>query len=290
MEHRHGHARWGYTREAFVWHESRPTSINFHPLGTELHWWMRQVLPYLSAFTEHVRHREAALTNPYTYYASTLSLILGDVINAAHVFETSCEELDAIEAEATRIRLSNELALYSSRVCEALIKQLLFVTTVPNKRYEDAPLGQLLSQDCRSCRRTGKPHNVSLLISLAHPYHLCHEFEGCLFPNLSKAGNRRNVIAAHAEALSIEPTGSSDSRERLRQFSSEVGGELLHMLKHISDLEDRIARDLDAKFQKLIGSNESVSSEPQMQWPSAPYDPRTPIPSRLALQLLPASR
>src|SRR3546814_4822556 len=86
-----------------------------------------------------------------------------------------------MEAEIERLRLYNEVVLYTARFCEVVIKQLLYCTQLPQPRYARKSLGGLLESPCPACRSENgqEPHTISLVGSLAHHFHLCFEFEQC---------------------------------------------------------------------------------------------------------------
>lgn len=238
------HFDWEFRTEALLWAGEHPIGINFHPVGTEFHQWLLQK-GQLSVFAEEHKNTVFSITNPYTYHASVITAILTRVINAAHEFATSTESLDDMEADIERIRVYNEQILYTARLCEATIKQLLYCTQIPKSYYKDASLGALLSIECRVCKDSGKPrHKISLLGSLAHRYHLCLPFEQCLFEHLKIVNRRRNVEAAHSETQALCIRSASASRAQLMQDSLDAGNELVHMLQHVSDLETCMIREL----------------------------------------------
>jgi len=93
-----------------------------------------------------------AYSNPYTYHASVLATILAAAINDAHSVATDTASIDAADADIRRIRIYNEQILYIARLCEALIKQLLYCTQIPKKYYAKASLGTLLSTSVVAAR------------------------------------------------------------------------------------------------------------------------------------------
>lgn len=231
------HFDWGFRKEALLWDGKYPIGVNFHPLATEFHQWLLQKGQF-SVFAEDHKNMVFSLTNPYTYHASVIAAILARAINSTYEFSTSTAPLDDMEADIERIRVYNEQILYTARLCEATIKQLLYCTQVPKSYYKDASLGALLSVECRVCKGSGKPrHKISLLGSLAHRYRLCLPFEQCLFEHLKIVNRRRNVEAAHSETQALRIRSASASRAQLMQDSSDAGNELVHMLQHVSDLE-----------------------------------------------------
>jgi hypothetical protein len=202
-----------------------------------------------SVLGEEEQNQPYAFTNPYTYHASVLAAILGNVINSSHTFSRGTDEIEGMEAEIERIRLYSEQVLYTARFCEALIKQLLYCTQIPRKYYDRAALGTLLSTECRGCKGSeGREHKVSLLGSLAHRYGLCIVFEGCLFEHLKVVNRLRADEAAHAQAQMLRIRTAAESRKQLDDDAIAAGNELAHMLEHISDLETRMTAELRSRF------------------------------------------
>ncbi len=242
------HQEWEFRREAIVWDGGYPARINLHPVATEFRQWLLQMGQFSVLGDEH-RNQPAAFTNPYTYHASVLAAILANVIIASHAVSRSSTETGAMEVEIERIRLYGEQVLYTARVCEALIKQLLYCTQIPRRYYDRAALGTLLSTECRGCKNSdGIAHKVSLLGSLAHRYGLCTVFEGCVFEHLKVVNRLRASEAAHAEAQMMCIRTAEESRKQLDEDSTTTGNELVHMLEHISDLEGRMIAELRARF------------------------------------------
>jgi hypothetical protein len=256
------HVDWGFRREALLWAGEHPIGVNFFPLATEFHHWLLQK-GHFSVLTEEHKGSLLSLTNPYSYHASTIAAILARAVNATHDFATGTEPLDDMQADIERIRVYNEQILYTARLCEATIKQLLYCTQIPAGYYEAASLGALLSVECRACKGSGKPrHKISMLGSLAHRYRLCLPFEHCLFEHLKIVNRRRNVEAAHSETQALRIRSSSASRAQLMQDSQEAGNELVHMLQHISDLESRMMSELRGSLSRGLESTHSTSVKP----------------------------
>jgi hypothetical protein len=244
------HKDWNFSREALIWVEDYPVGVNLHPFATEMRSWLMQEGKF-QVYTRADKDEPHAITNPYTYDASALAALLAQTINAAHAFARSAELLDPVEAEIGRIRLYNEQVLYSTRFLEATTKQLLYCTQVPRSHYEHAALGALLARECRDCRSAGRPrHKISLLGSLAHKYHLCIEFEGCLFEHIKLVNRRRNVESAHASSQSLNIRLAAESRAELDADVVAIGTELVHMLRHLSDLELHMLKDMDAEVRR----------------------------------------
>lgn len=240
------HVPWTYRREAFVWGEGQRIRPNFHAAATELHRWMNQT-GKLSIYADRHKPISGSITNPYTYHLSSITLILGEVINSCHDFSIADELTDPEHAEIARIRLHNELVLYFARLYEGVVKQLLFLTSFSPRRYSDSAIGGLLSFDCRPCRKSGRPHAVSLLGSLTHPYRLCLEFEGCLYGTMRKINRMRSSEAAHATAQAIGTRTSKESQQQLGRDYYNLGTAFSHSLEHLAKLEQAIFEDLSAK-------------------------------------------
>jgi hypothetical protein len=241
------HFDWDFRREAAIWHGGRTVGVNFHPIATELRdWLLRQGV--FSILREDDKGGWDSFTNPYAYHASVLACILARTVEAGHDFVTADYALDEVDAEVERIRLYNEHVLYTARFCEASIKQLLYCTQIPSRYYEQAALGELLSSECKACKRAGRVrHKISMLGSLAHRYHLCIPFEHCLFEHLKIVNRRRNVEAAHAETQSLRMRPIADARARLHSDSHSILQELVHMLQHVSELEQRMLNELNGR-------------------------------------------
>lgn len=238
------HLEWGLSRDAVLWADNRPVALNFYPIATEFRSWLLRE-GHFSIITKLEENSSNTPTNPYSSNASTIAAILARVINANHRFANSEEKIDQVDAEIERIRLYNEQVLYTARICEVTIKQLLHCTLIPKKLYKNASLGGLLSIDCKPCRDSGKPHKISLLGSLAHRYHLCLPFEKCLIEHLKIVNRRRNTEAAHSDAQILNIRTDDESRSQSMSESVEIGNELVHMLEHISDLEQKMIRELE---------------------------------------------
>lgn len=248
------HFDWEFRREAAIWLGERAIGVNFHPLATEFHQWLLREGQF-SVFAEEHKGSLTSLTNPYSYHASVIAAILARSINASHEFATGTDPMDDMEADIERIRIYNEQVLYTARLCEATIKQLLYCTQIPEGYYKSAALGALLSSECKVCKKSGKPrHNISMLGSLAHRYELCIAFDQCLFEHLKIVNRRRNVEAAHSETQGLRLRPSAESRAQLARDSIDVGTELVHMLQHVSDLEIRMMKE----FQSRMGGENAV--------------------------------
>jgi hypothetical protein len=247
------HIDWQFRRDAFLWVGVKPSALNFFPFATEMRAWMRRQRQ-LAFFSEDDRNAPDAYTNPYTYSASTISALFARTFNATHAFGTSTDPLDPLTAEIERIALSNELALYTARLCEVTIKQLLFCTQIPKAWYNGASLGGLLSTDCRACKADGKPrHNISMLGSLAHHFGKCLPIEHCLADHLRIVNRRRNVETAHSDSQLLKLRIAEESRAQLMEESEAIGNDLVHMLEHIGDLETAMGNELHFHALRIHG-------------------------------------
>lgn len=246
----HGeHMRWEYRPHAYRWDGDELVGINFIPLARDMRAWMRQrgQLPLVSMADYQKKGR---YTNPYTYSGGALALLLSRVVNAYHDYSTlASPEEDPVDAEIERLRLYNEVVLYSARMCEVLIKQLLYCTQIPPSRYETKGLGALLESPCPSCKKANgkQPHLVSLLTSLAHPFHLCLEFEHCAMDHMALVNKLRNSQAAHSGIQSLNLRTAQDSKTELESDCGEVLSGFRHMLSHLEKLEENMLDDLAEK-------------------------------------------
>jgi len=239
------HIKWEFRREAAVWVGNRPIRPNFHPLGTELRNWLLQ-----QGQVRVLSSKEKWFTNPYTCDASLLAAAFADVVNDCHAFANSMERMASLDAEIKCVRLYTEYLLYPARLCEAFIKQLLFCTSFPEGDYRGSALGSLLSKDCSGCRESKeKRHKISLLGSLAHRYHLCHGYEKCLSEHMKIVTRRRDAEAAHSSVTKFAEKVTRMSVSEIRkQFEKEVldmGNDFVHMLQHISEIEDKMLAELN---------------------------------------------
>lgn len=235
---------WGFRREAAIWVDERPYAPNLYPIGTELRKWLLQQ-GQLTFFSHTDRKLSNALTNPYSYDASLLALAYSATVNDAVAFIRSGKEEDAVDVEIRAIRYYTELVLYTARICEALIKQLLFCTTFRRRDYKRATLGSLLTVECSGCKNSEeKRHKISLLGSLAHRYKFCGPYEACLHDRLTIVRKRRNNETAHSGIVEFQDLNASESRSRLEEQMDLVGCELIHMLAHISDIETHMMEEM----------------------------------------------
>lgn len=250
----HGtHHSWSYCSQAFRWAGEQIAGVNLLPLAGEMRAWMLQ-RGRLSLMPVTAPPTSGGFTNPYTSSGVTLRLLMGRVINAFHEYATTdTPNHNEVDAEVERIRIYNEVLMYSARLCEVAVKQLLYCTQIPEPRYGRMALGALLESPCPDCKRQSgkKPHLVSLVGTLAHPFRLCIEFEHCAMDHMDLVNRLRNSEAAHAgvQQLNIRSVGASKSQ--LMQDSQEVLNGFVHMLSHVEVLERRMLVDLAEKGQAI---------------------------------------
>lgn len=249
----HGaHQSWCYRPQAFRWKGERIVGINFVPLAKAMRAWMRKrgALPVMSTIDQQA---EGGYTNPYTFSGATLTLILARVINTSHEFATETSDHDELDAEVERVRFYNETVLYAARVCEVVIKQLLYVTQIPESQYRRMALGNLLESQCPSCKRQNgrAPHAVSMIGSLAHPFHLCLEFDHCAMDHMDLVNKIRNTQAAHSDVQTLKIRSVAESKEQCFKDCEEVMTGFLHMLSHLESLEERMLGDLAEKDEVI---------------------------------------
>ncbi len=242
------HIEWALRSESTIWRGfHHPVRPNFYRFATELRKWMQKepaVLPILLP-------GNIAFYNPYTRPASILIRAFQRVENDCGLFarDVRVDRTDVAEAEVRRIRLFSEFVLYATRICEALIKQLLYCTGFDEGIYRRAALGALLAQPCGACRRArSERHRYSLLGSLAHRYALCGPYDECLDVDLARFNTLRNVTAAHASVAEIRSKSSRESRTISGAEVVGAGTTFLHMLLHISQIELRMWDELVNKI------------------------------------------
>jgi hypothetical protein len=246
----HGiHHSWSFHPQAFRWKGEMISGINILPIATDMRAWMLRQ-GSLSLMPTPEPPEKGGYTNPYTNSGVTLSLIMSRVINGSHAYSHGAEPTrDEVDSEIERLRLYNEILLYSARLCEVAIKQLLYCTQIPESRYGRMALGQLLESPCPTCKRANgkEPHLVSMVGTLAHPYHLCLEFEHCAMDHMDLVNKLRNSQAAHSGIQDLNVRTSDISRSQLLEESTDILNGLVHMLKHVEDLEQRMLQDLECK-------------------------------------------
>jgi hypothetical protein len=250
----HGtHHSWSFRQQAFRWNGERIAGMNLLPLASEMRAWMQQ-RGQLSLMPAPEPPASGGFTNPYTASGVTLQLLMSRIINASHEYATThTPNHNEVDAELERIRLYNEILMYSARLCEVAIKQLLYCTQIPEPRYERMALGALLESPCPTCKRQrGKePHLVSLVGTLAHPFHLCLEFEHCAMDHMDLVNRLRNSEAAHAGVQGLNIRSVEASKSQLMRDSHEALNGFVHMLSHLEDLERRMLIDLAEKGEGI---------------------------------------
>lgn len=250
----HGtHHSWSYRPHAFRWAGERIAGVNLLPLAGEMRAWMQQ-RGQLSLMPTPEAPTSGGFTNPYTASGVTLQLLMGRIINASHEYATTdTPSHNEVDAEVERIRLQNEVLMYSARLCEVAIKQLLYCTQIPESRYRRMALGALLESPCPDCKRpSGKePHMVSLVGTLAHPFRLCLEFEHCAMDHMDLVNRLRNSEAAHSGVQQLNVRSVGASKLQLMQDSQEALNGFVHMLSHVEDLERRMIVDLAEKGEVI---------------------------------------
>ncbi|WP_339413817.1 hypothetical protein [Pseudomonas sp. EA_35y_Pfl2_R5] len=250
----HGsHHSWSYHQQAFRWLGERIAGLNILPLAGDMRAWMQQ-RGQLALMPAPTPPSWGGFTNPYTTSGVTLQLLMARAINAAHEYATTdTPDHNEVDAEVERVRLYNEVLLYSARLCEVAIKQLLYCTQIPETRYGRMALGALLESPCPDCKRHDgkKPHLVSLVGTLAHPFHLCLEFEHCAMDHMALVNRLRNSEAAHSGIQPLNIRSVEESKLQLMQDNQEVLEGFLHMLSHLEDLEHQMLRDLTEKGESI---------------------------------------
>jgi hypothetical protein len=237
------HMEWEFREEAAVWAGRRAIRPNFYLFGTELRKWMLRKTSNMPMFVSG----DEWYANPYTLQCSVLALAYREITN--DVFGDPPDDLVPVGAEIRRVRLYSEFLLYTARLCEALVKQLLYVTTFPERSYRGAALGSLIAQECSGCRPSReKRHRLSLLGSLAHKYGLCTGYEKCLEELVPMVNQLRDTQAAHSGVEAFQATTSLDSKERLRQQGDKLGHEFIHMLEHIGEIETHMWNDMMSRI------------------------------------------
>jgi hypothetical protein len=233
---------------ATVWNaEMLPVRPNMYAFGAELRKWMRGE-PYA---TPALPSREGVFTNPYTEDASVLTAAYMRATNDGGDWGLhDRSSMTWVSGEIRRIRLYTEFVLYTVRLTEALVKQLLFCTNFQPKSYAPLSLGELLFVDCKACRRAKNPHMTSFLGSLAHHYRLCRGYDNCLDKDLPLLNRLRNKLAAHAGTWEIRYVPTSHSRKQLVADSLETGKAFVHMLEHIGEIELAMRDDIFAHMRQ----------------------------------------
>lgn len=96
--------------------------VNFLPLATDMRAWLLQQ-GYLSLVPTAAMGGRGGYTKPYSFSGAALGLIFSRVVNSWHDFINSdnSDEPDAeVDAEVERLRIFNEIVLYTARFCEVV--------------------------------------------------------------------------------------------------------------------------------------------------------------------------
>lgn len=248
------HHEWCFRKEAFTTSAGVPFckksryAPNMQPLATELYNWLLRSIPSIELQTRTIGPSKNPINNPFTYHASTLSTLIVQAANESHSVAKKLKSLEPLEAEVKRIRLYTELVNNATRFCEAIIKQYLFCTAVPEKIYKTESLGRLVVKRCETCKNTTHKHNMSLIGSLAHRYKLCRLFE-CAMPAILELNNERNTYNSHAQTHEIKEITPEESGERLETDSHTLLSKLVHILDHLSALEDLMMDELKSAIR-----------------------------------------
>ena len=261
------HADWEFRREAIVWQGTTPVAPDLFPLATNLrNWMLRRSSGGLEFFSSEDKQQSPTCANPYLYDGSILSIAYAQIINDSSTFTKIKDEgeVDLIELETRRIRLYAENVLYTARLCEAFIKQLLYCTTFKEGDYRNAALGTLLSKDCQPCRAAKKPpHRKSLLGSLAHKYGLCHSYDHCLDDHMRIVKRRRDMEAAHSGFVKFSVEDAPNARSRADTDLIAIGNDFIHMLAHLGDLENRMISELETRIGFATKNSATYGQERQ---------------------------
>lgn len=250
----HGtHHGWEYSSTCFRWQDDVITGVNFLPLATSVLAWLNRKGDLLLP-PEADNGGKGGYSNPYAFSGAALGLILARVINYWGDYTildaNRHKERDAdIDAEVERLRIYNELVLYVARFCEVVIKQLLYCTAIPEKRYKGQALGALLESPCPACKKSNgmKPHTVSMVGTLAHPFHLCLEFEHCTMDHMALVNTQRNNEAAHSDIQMLKIRSVAESKAHLAKEGGDLLSRFSHMLSHFEKLEQRMLEDIAEK-------------------------------------------
>ncbi|MGM9489774.1 hypothetical protein [Ideonella sp. YS5] len=250
----HGsHHAWSYHPNAFRWSGEYVAGANLLPLAGEMRAWMQQ-RGNLALMPAPAAPSNGSYTNPFTASGVALQFLMARVINASHDYATTeTVTHDAIDAEVERIRFYNELLMYSARLCEVSVKQMLYCTQVPQRRYKRMALGALLESPCPDCRKTdgARPHQVSLVGTLAHPFRLCLAFEHCAMDHMDLVNRLRNSEAAHSSVQPLAVRNVQASKSQLQEDSHQLLNGFVHMLSHIEELERQMLQDLTEKAKAI---------------------------------------
>ncbi|QWT22093.1 hypothetical protein KPL74_08810 [Bacillus sp. NP157] len=229
-----------------------PVCPNLVPHAAEMALWLARERHVIALVPADDQGTPGALTNPYSVDASTHACLIASAISTAVDFAGSTDDMDAFDAESQRVRLQSELVLASARFCEAVIKQMLYCTGIPQKLWKRSSLGELIESDCRDCRKAGRPpHSDSFLGGLACHYNQCRVLDACLIDHLVLANLKRNTEAAHAGTPALNIRTAAASRTDLSACLDEVLGNLRHMARHIGDIEMAMCREISLRIARF---------------------------------------
>lgn len=228
---------------------------NVFPFAAELRHWMKQ-----ESFDLPPVELDLPGLNPYTANASVLVSMFRQTVNdLTPETPAGLSEEDSLDLEVRRTRLMSEYILLGTRICEVLVKQMLYCTSHRPSAYRSVALGKLLVRSCVDCPEAGRErHLVSLLGSLAHRYGFCGVMEQCLKTDLLKLKALRDQYVSHADTwpFRVPPTPSA-AEARVRTFHADVGERLLHMFQHIAQLEKKMIAELRARCVEPVGRVQS---------------------------------
>lgn len=246
------HMDWGFRKEAAIFVDDRPVEPNIRPVAGMIRNWMLRK-GNLEFLPHSVVKQKGAPSNPYLYNAYALALAYSDVINDSAAFVESQPANSHIEDEIRHFRLYTEYVLYPARILEAVIKQMLYVTTFPESEYKKAALGELLTTECSGCKASAeKRHKISLTGSLAHRYGFCGGYEKCLHDKMEIVRKRRNIEAAHSGVVKLVDRPAKRTRQVFAGQIERIGNEFIHMLQHLDDIERRIIDEIGGIVRPTI--------------------------------------
>jgi hypothetical protein len=250
------HMEWGFRKESAIHLPNDvPVEPNIRPIGGMLRKWMMRE-DQLNFLFHSDKRKTLAPTNPYTYNAFALVLAYSNIINESANFVASQPSEDKLDDEIKHFRLYTEYVLYPSRILEALIKQLLYLTTFRPEDYKTIALGELLSSECSGCKASEDTrHKISFVGSIAHRYGFCGPYEQCLHSQMEIVRKRRNLEAAHSGVVKMVGRNGQRTRQIFSGQIERIGNEFIHMLKHIEDMENNVIaelRDLIAQHRRAL--------------------------------------
>ena len=247
------HEDWNFCTRCFYEQWDNPlkptnshTVVNLYPFATNLRKWLLREPVKLPL----ILPKDFSLSNPFSHHTSCLVLIFTDVVNdfAAFLQNRNVDLIEPWQIDLKRMHLASEMILYTVRICEALFKQMLYCTQFDFKRYWHKSLGKLLEQRCYACKGKRK-HTVSLAGSLAHRYKLCGQYEQCLKKDLNYLNKLRNTQAAHATVGQINMSPTLEEAWRVANWHcNEIGNKFIHMLKHISEIELAMIKEVKRRL------------------------------------------